>query len=79
MIHTQIYLFDMTMVVIHVVQVSNTEHHMIRQDKGAGVIDIRHTINSTDVRDRWLLVRKQLDNASRVSVHHVCVCIYVLY
>ena len=48
-------------------QVSGTTHYMRRYDSGEGIIQILHnTDQDTPGQDTWLVVQKQLTNASQV-------------
>ena len=55
------------------VQVSGTVHYMKRYDRDESIIQIQHnTDQDNSGQDTWLVVQKQLTNASQVHVH----CIY---
>ena len=40
---------------------------MVRRDKQRGIIDIEHTNGVMQTTDRWLVIKKVLDKASKVS------------
>lgn len=51
-------------------QVSGAVRHMKRSDSGEGIIKIEHNTDEDKTsQDTWLVVRKQLTNASQVHVY----------
>ena len=74
-----------------ILQVSGTTHYMRRYDSGEGIIKIQHnTDQDTSGEDTWLVVQKQLTDASQVQTNtshsaelckHACVqmymCVYI--
>ncbi len=48
---------------------------MVREDRGTGMVEIRHTHNSRETTDRWFVVRKLLDKAKQVqNLQSVLLC-----
>lgn len=41
---------------------------MTRYDVDNGIVEIHHT----DGRDKWLVVRKELTDAGKVTLHSIC-------
>ena len=49
---------------------------MVRRDRLRGIVDIEHTNGSVQSTDRWLVVKKLLDKAYKVSTwdYFLCTC-----